>query len=107
MKRRARRHWAHWRIDNVMLDLCRRSHHHDLVLKKRAIGIVRMPKFWIENFVKRARLVRVERAKTNHMTAKIMWHIVPVTDFRQSTPGTRCEEVFCWARRTNGAFAIR
>src|SRR5438876_10002950 len=79
MKGWPRCRWAHWRIDNVMLNLCRWSNHHDLVLKKRAIGIVGVPKFWIENFVQRARLEGIERRKTNHMPTKIIRHVAPVT----------------------------
>src|SRR6059036_2953945 len=78
MKRRPRCRWARWRIDNVMLNLCRRSNHHDLVLKKGAIGIVGMPKFWIENFVQRTRLEGIERRKANHMATKIIRHVAPV-----------------------------
>src|SRR5437773_1900420 len=107
MKRRPRCRWAHWRIDNVMLNLCRRSNPHDLVLKKGAIGIVGMPKFWIENFVQRARLEGIERRKANHMAAKIIRHVAPVTDLRESTRGQRFINFFARVRWQAGELAIR
>src|SRR5437773_3917548 len=106
MKRRPRCRWAHWRIDNVMLNLCRRSNPHDLVLKKGAIGIVGMPKFRIENFVERAWLEGIERRKANHMATKIIRHVAPVTDLRQSTRGQRFIDFFARVRWQAGELAI-
>src|SRR5437667_11719919 len=107
MKRRARCRWAHWRIDKVVQDLRRRADHHDLVLKKGAIGIVGMPKFWIENFVERAWLEGIERRKANHMATKIIRHVAPVTDLRQSTRGQRFIDFFARVRWQAGELAIR
>ena len=107
MKRRARCCWAHWRIDNVMLNLCRRSHHHDLVLKKGAIGIVGMPKLWIENFVERTRLEGIERRKANHMATKIIRHIATLTDLAESTRGQRFINFFARVWWQAGELAIR
>src|SRR5439155_19607592 len=107
MKRRARCCWAHWRIDNVMLNLCRRSHHHDLVLKKGAIGIVGMPELWIENFVQRVRLEGIERRKANHMATKIIRHVAPVTHLRDSTRGPRFINFLARVWWQAGELAIR
>ena len=106
MKRRARCRWAHWRIDKVVQDLRRRADHHDLVLKKGAIGIVGMPKFWIENFVQRTRLEGIERRKANHMATKIIRHVAPVADLRESTRGQRFVNFFARVRWQAGELAI-
>src|SRR4030095_11903757 len=99
MKRRSRCHWAHWRIGEVMQNLCRRSYHYDLVFEKRAFGIVGMPKFRIENFVERARLEGIERRKANHMSAKIIRYVAPVTHLGESTRGQRFINFFARVRR--------
>jgi hypothetical protein len=74
---------AHWRIDHVVPHLRRRPDHYDLVFKKRAIGIIRMPELGIEYFIQRARLERVRRGETDHVAAKIIRHLIGVTDFRE------------------------
>ncbi len=89
-----------------MLNLRRRSDHYDLVLEKRAVGIVGMPKFWIENFVERAWLECVERRKANHMATKIIRHVAPVTDLGESTRGQRFINFLAWVRRQAGELAI-
>src|SRR4029453_19306049 len=106
MKRRPRCRWAHWRIGNVTFNLRRASDHYDLVLEKRAVGIVGMPKFWIENFVERAWLECVERGKANHMATKIIRHIAPVTHLRDSTRGQRFIDFLARMRRQPGELAI-
>src|SRR5882724_282519 len=106
MKRRPRCRWAHWCIDNVMLNLRRGSHHYDLVLEKQAVGIVGMPKFRIENFVERAWLESVWRRKANHMATKIIRHVASVTDLRDSTRGQRFIDFLAWMRRQPGELAI-
>src|SRR4030095_12749941 len=106
MKRRPRCRWAHWRIDNVMFNLCRGSDHYDLVLEKRAVGIVGMPKFWIENFVERAWLECVERCKANHMATKIIRHVALVTHLRDSARGQRFINFLAPLRRLAGGRAV-
>src|SRR4030095_4289425 len=106
MKRRPRCRWAHWRIDNVMFNLRRGSDHYDLVLEKRAVGIVGMPKFWIENFVERACLECVERCKANHMATKIIRHVALVTHLRDSARGQRFINFLARLRRLAGECAI-
>src|SRR4030095_14307107 len=83
MKRRAPCRWAHRRIDNVVLYLSRRPNNHNFVLKKRAVGIVGMPKFGIKDFVERAWFESIERCKPNDMTAKILRDIISVADLGQ------------------------
>src|SRR4030095_8382089 len=106
MKRRSRCHWAYWRIDKIMQNLRRRSHHYDLVLEKHAVGIVGMPKLWIENFVERAWLECVERRKANHTATKIPRYVALVTDLGQSTLGQRFIDFFAWVRWQAGELAI-
>jgi hypothetical protein len=64
-----------------VLHLRRRSDYYDFVLKKRAIPIIGVPKFRVEDLVQRQRFERVERRKTNHVTTKITRNIIPVADF--------------------------
>jgi len=75
---------AHWRIDHVVPHLRRRPDHYNLVFKKCAIGIIRMPELGIEYFIQRVRLERVWRGETHHVAAKIVRHVIGVTDFRES-----------------------
>ena len=63
VKPRTRCHWAHGCIDKVVQHLCRRSHHYDLVLKKRPTRVIRVPKFWIENLIERAGFERARRGE--------------------------------------------
>src|SRR4029453_3506660 len=107
MKRRPRCRWAHWRIDNVMFNLRRGSDHYDLVLEKRAVGIVGMPKFWIENFVERGGLECVERCKANHMATKIIRHVALVTHLCDSARGQRFINFLARLQRLAGELAIR
>src|SRR5207248_11626901 len=88
MKHWAQCAWAHRGIDYVVRHLGSRSHQHDLVLKKRAIGVIRMPEFGIENLIERARFERVRRGETNKMTTKITRHVC-VTHIGQSADGDR------------------
>ena len=83
MKGRARCIGTHWRIDDVVQYLRRRPDDYDLVLEKRAIAVIRMPEFGIENLVERARLERVRRGETNHVAVKITRHVIRVTDLRR------------------------
>lgn len=76
---------AHWRIDYVVPHLRRRPDQYDLVFKKRAISIIRMPELGIEYLVQWERRERVRRGETHHVAAKIVRHIIGVTDFREST----------------------
>jgi len=43
-----------------------------------------MPELGIEYLIQRARLERVRRGETHHVTAKIVRHVIGVTDFRES-----------------------
>src|SRR5262245_38788041 len=83
MQARARRGWANRRVGYVMRYLCRWSHHDDLVLEKRAVRVIGMPEFGIENLVERVRFVRVGRTEADHMTGKIRRHIIFAPDFGQ------------------------
>ena len=107
MKRCPRRCRIHWRVENVVRHLRGRSDHHDLVLEKRAIGIIGMPKFRIEDFVERARFERVGRGKTNHVTAKIARDVIRAGDFHQRTRGKRFVDFLARVRRQIGELAIR
>src|SRR6266568_8956311 len=106
MQHRAQCVWAQWRIDYVVQYLSRRSHHYYLVLKKRAIGVIRMPEFRIENLIERARFERVRRGETNHVTMKITRHIFSVADFGQSARGKRFISFFAWVRRQTHELAV-
>src|SRR5438128_1917427 len=107
MKHRAQCGWAHRCIDYVVHHLGGRSHDYDLILKKSAIAVIRMPEFGIENFIKRARSERVRRAETNHVTTKITRHIISSTDFGQSAGGKRFIDLFAWMRRQTHELAVR
>ena len=65
MKRRSRCRRTHRRDKNVVLHLRRRSDYYDFVLEKRAIPVIGVPKFRVEDLVQRQRFERVERRKTN------------------------------------------
>src|SRR5215831_388299 len=83
MQARARRGWANRSVGYVMRYLRGWSHHYDLVLEKRAVGVIGMPEFGIENFVEWTRFVRVGRTEADHMTGKITRHIIFLPDFGQ------------------------
>src|SRR4029077_19231652 len=102
MKRRSGCVWAHGSFVKVLQYLRRRSHHYDLVLEKRAISVVGMPKFWIENFVQRTRFVCVDRTKANHMAIKILRDVTSMTDFRQGARGKRFINLLARVRRQPG-----
>src|SRR5437763_17191769 len=106
MNHRAQWGWAHWCIDYVVHHLRRGSHHYYLVLKKRAIGVIRMPEFRIENLIERARFECVRRGETNHVTMKITRHIFFVADFGQSARGKRFISFFAWVRRQTHELAV-
>src|SRR5437016_2772661 len=106
MKHWAQCAWAHRGIDYVVRHLGSRSYQHDLVLKKRAIGVIRMPEFGIENLIQRARFERVRRGETNHMTTKITRHVC-VAHFGQSAGGKRFINLFAWVRRQTRELAVR
>src|SRR5438309_11693326 len=107
MKHWAQCAWAHRGIDYVVRHLGSRSHQHDLVLKKRAIGVIRMPEFGIENLIERARFERVRRGETDHVTTKITRHIISATDFGQDAGGKRFISLFAWVRRQTRELAVR
>src|SRR6266568_1656911 len=107
MQHRAQCVWAQWRIDYVVQYLSRRSHHYDLVLKKRAIGVIRMPEFGIENLIERARFERVRIGETDHVTTKITRHIISAADFGQSAGGKRFINFLAWVRRQTLELAVR
>src|SRR5213082_1355277 len=107
MNYRAQCGWAHRCIDYIVHHLRRRSHHYYLVLKKRAIGVIRMPEFRIEYLIERPRFERVRRGETNHVTMKITRHIISVTDFGQSARGKRFINLFAWVRRQTHELAVR
>ncbi len=46
-----------------------------------------MPELGIENLVQRARLERVRCGETNHVAAKIVRHVISLTDLGQSACG--------------------
>src|SRR5215831_8399857 len=89
MKSRAPCPWAHWCVHEIMFDLGSRSDHDDFVLKKCAIGIVGLPKFWIENFIERMRSERIRSGKANHMALQAARDVFAVADLAQSARGER------------------
>ena len=89
-----------------MRDLRGRADHHNLVLKKRAIGIIGMPEFRIEDLIERPRFKGVGRRKPNHMAAQIIGHIVSAADLGQRTGGKGFEDFLARVRRQPGELPI-
>ena len=84
---RAQRVRAHRGINDVVQHLRGGRDHYDLVLEKRAIAVIRMPKFWIKDFVERARLECIRCGEPNHATVKITRHVTRMTGLLESARG--------------------
>src|SRR5262245_37983437 len=98
MHARARRGWANRRVGYVMRYLRRWSHHDDLVLEKRAVGVIGMPEFGIENFVEWTRFVRVDCTEADHMTGNRTRNIIFVLDFGLRARRKRFINFVAWVR---------
>jgi len=84
---RAQRVRAHRGIDDVVQHLRGGRDHYNLVLEKRAVAVIRMPKFWIKDFVERARLECIRRGEPNHVAVEIAWHVIRMTGLLESARG--------------------
>src|SRR5438067_4212297 len=82
-----RRVRAHRRGDKIVRHLRRCADDYDFVFEEGAIGIIGVPKFWIEYFVEREWRIRLVGAETKLMRQKILGDIGGVPDFRQDAGG--------------------
>ena len=84
-----------------------RSNDHDLVFEEIAVGIVRVPEFRIENFIKGPRAKNVWRAKANLVRLQIARHILGVAKFLEDTGRKRFIDLLARMRWQTGKLAIR
>ena len=66
-----------------MQDLRGRPDNHDFVIEKRAIAIVGVPKFRIENLVERPRKISIVGAEREKMVAFVVDHVCIPTQLDQ------------------------
>src|SRR4029450_12837686 len=98
MQARGRRGWGNRRGGYVSRYLRRWCHHDELVIEKRAVGVIGVPQFGIENFVEWTWFVRVGRTEADHMTGKIKRHIIFVPAFGERARRTRFINFVAWVR---------
>ena len=76
-----------------MRDLRGAADDHDLVLKKSAVVVIRVPEFGIENFVEWLRRISVVGAETEEVCLVIPRNIGAVAELRKPASGERLVEL--------------
>ena len=69
------------RRNKIVLDLRRWTNDDDLVFERRAVVVIRVPDFIVENLPKRLRLVGIRRAESDQMRLQIFGQVFQTPDF--------------------------
>src|SRR4029077_6089249 len=86
---RARRFRAKWGVEDVMLNLGRRSNNDHLVFEKRAVVEIEVPDLVIQDFPQFLWLVGVRRTESQHVRSEIVRNIFWMPELLQSAR-TQC-----------------